>query len=141
MAAFIINDDSLLEDTTMMGEDEEDPSFLAAAAHAKHAFAVPQNPVGAKSKKECPGGARRNLFSMLESESTTLHALLPAPEDKETVRVYLRIKPKTLEESALLSQDESSSDLVKIESCHQVALSAPKESHTCLLYTSPSPRD
>ena len=67
---------------------------------------------------------------MLESESTTLNALLPAPEDKETVRVYLRIKPKTLEESALLSQDESSSDLVKIESCHQVALSAPKESHT-----------
>ena len=128
MAAFIINDDSILEDTTVV---EEDPSLMPAsflAADDRHPFAIPKNPVPVAA-----AAARKNLLSMIDAEATTLHAnaMLPAPEDKETVRVFLRIKPRTLEESALTQEDAAATeDMVKIESAYQVALTAPKESHT-----------
>ena len=116
-----------------MVEEEDDSSVMPASflsADDRHPFAIPHPPPGQIHPN---AGARKNLMSMLDAETTALHAL-PAPKDKEKVRVYLRIKPKTLEETALSSSsavaEETNDDMVKIESSYQVALTAPKESHT-----------
>ncbi len=85
----------------------------------------------------------RNLCSDFENDSAS-SSLLPVPSAKETIQVYLRVKPKTVEESEISASTEASSsassgehgggappeannsteeeagELIKIESEHQV---------------------
>ncbi len=75
-----------------------------------------------------PSFAKRNLCNDFESDNSA--TLLPVPTSKETIQVYLRVKPKTLEESEISlasgsneNREESSaeeSEVIKIESEHQV---------------------
>ena len=107
-------------------------------------FVEPPSYLGAPPQRTNPApptgpGAQRNLLDAFEDMSEP-SLLLPAPSAKETVAVFLRVKPKTLEESEI-SQEERENDgddresgatvePVVIESEHQIALHAPKESNT-----------
>ena len=58
------------------------------------------NPIDAPENIENLRKVSRNIldeFSIIAKQNDT--HILPAPSTKETVRVYLRVKPKTLEES------------------------------------------
>ena len=93
-------------------------------------------------------GIRRNLQSEFENDDTEEESvILPPPSSKETVKVFLRIKPKTEEEShyySVASQDADSTlgasqeasipdpkddnSIVSLESDHQLAITAPPDS-------------
>ena len=96
-------------------------------------------------------GNLNSEFSRIADENcknnTTEPELLPEPSSKETVRVYLRVKPKTEEESQYYSMASTMTDgedeeehqvderkppegeVVSIESDHQIALNAPSDSN------------
>lgn len=80
-------------------------------------------------KSSASGHVQCNLLSDFQDMT-----VLPPPSPKDTVRVYLRVKPKTAEETELTSGDEDpeaeEAQMVNIESEYQVALNAPKESNT-----------
>jgi hypothetical protein len=118
-------------------------SFLSATDRPAHAFAVPQQPPGTVVN------ARRNILDVIEGstimsdgdEASAAAAIefLPPPSAKETVRVYLRVKPKTDEEEVWrveggkkrsLEEEEDLVNMVRIENDYQVAVTAPSESHT-----------
>ena len=130
--------------------DSEDVSMLMRPADLKSfiggrdpepQFALPLPP------EEAMRGIRRNLqFEMSkignEEEETVI---LPPPSAKEMVRVFLRIKPRTDEEShyySIASQDNDSTlnndepipevkednSIVSLESVHQLAITAPPDS-------------
>ena len=108
-------------------------------------------------------GVKQNLdFSMMKDETMmaaqlthglkapfvlpNLDLLLPAPSAKETVRVFLRVKPMTANDNRfsesdkenLLNQDGSEHSvpeddgfsIISLETDYQIALHAPNESHT-----------
>ncbi len=79
--------------------------------------------------------AQRNLYSDFECDSaSSTQLLLPVPSEKETIQVYLRVKPKTPEESQISSSSslggaatsespnatKEETELINIESEHQV---------------------
>ncbi len=130
--AFIVMDP---EESSYMAME---PSYLDQRDGAAGLFRMPL----------APGAAvQRNLCRDFEDETM----ILPQPSPKETVQVFLRVKPKTLEESEISAASgknqpgedttvvSSSStdghqiveeDVIKIESAYQVALKAPHESNT-----------
>ena len=87
-----------------------------------------------------PSLVQRNLCSDFERDSSdSSSVLLPPPSAKETIQVYLRVKPKTSEESEIssasgslseagegagadVSKGEDEDGLIKIESDYQVSL-------------------
>lgn len=83
-------------------------------------------------------GVKRNLMDLLSCEESAI--LLPVPSAKETVKVYLRVKPKTEEESHYYSMDseditsgaeneqQKEFGVVSLESDYQVAVHAPPDS-------------
>ena len=85
-------------------------------------------------------GVQRNLLTAFQESACSGNTFLQAPSSKDTIRVFLRIKPKTIEESQLSAADTNESDasnsfqdddnMVKIVSDHQIAFCAPKESNT-----------
>ena len=84
----------------------------------------------------------RERFAEIQNEEGESAILLDVPsEAKETVRVFLRVKPQTEEENqiweaskmrkrASMEEEEDLEKMVKIESSHQVAVTAPRESNT-----------
>lgn len=69
---------------------------------------------------------RRNLISDINNAESTV---LPAPSEKEALKVYLRVKPRTEDEIELSkSEGYEQNEIVKIETDQQIALIAPKES-------------
>ncbi len=52
-----------------------------------------------------PTLAKRNLCDDFESDNSA--TLLPVPNSKETIQVYLRVKPRTLEESEISAASSS----------------------------------
>ena len=76
--------------------------------------------------------ARKNLLAEINrAESTVLPA--PLPPQQETLAVFLRIKPKSAQETEMVrgqEAEEKEVETVKIENEHQVALIAPPSSQT-----------
>ena len=76
--------------------------------------------------------ARKNLLAEINrAESTVLPA--PPPPQQETLAVFLRIKPKSAQETEMVrgqEEEERALETVKIENEHQVALLAPPSSQT-----------
>ena len=125
-----------------MAKEHVTPSFLSATDKKAYDYATQ-----VASQSQLPD-ARRNIIDVLETtefqnEEGESAILLPVPsEAKETVRVFLRVKPQTEEEKQICeaskvrkraSMEEEEEDLdkiVKIESSHQVAVTAPRESNT-----------
>ena len=64
--------------------------------------------------------------------------MLPAPNEKESLSVFLRVKPNTEKELEIIKENqkigkEDSADIeriVSVESDYQLAMHAPKESQT-----------
>eukprot|EP00095_Tigriopus_kingsejongensis_P010559 maker-scaffold421_size176100-snap-gene-0.31 protein:Tk10559 transcript:maker-scaffold421_size176100-snap-gene-0.31-mRNA-1 annotation:"golgin subfamily a member 4-like" len=137
--AFIVNEadeSSWLNGSAVLpseGGGNMTKTFLSAMDVPPAHFAHPQYPAMETA------GVRRNLLDAIE-ESDQSSLVLPPPPTKETLKVYLRVKPKTLEETELIRSDHSQAgcdlswddggEMVKIESDYQVALNAPKESNT-----------
>lgn len=148
--AYIVNeastmgDESSLMDGTIensqVGTANMTRTFLSALDAPPAHFAHPQYP-----RVALPGACRNLLDAIEESDQSAW--LLPPPPAKETLKVFLRVKPKTLEETEIIQADheaqnpsedaswrnESASGappMVQIETDYQVALNAPKESNT-----------
>ncbi len=85
---------SAIEET---GTVKKAPTFLSATDRPARDYLNPHGGHGGQD-------ARRNLLDVLTSstmvmgEETSASVMLPAPSPKDTVRVYLRVKPKTEEE-------------------------------------------
>ena len=76
---------------------------------------------------------KRNILEDLNNAENT--TVLPPPSEKETLAVYLRVKPKTKEEAKIAEDSgvksvDVENNLVQIESEYQVAMNAPIESQT-----------
>eukprot|EP00092_Neocalanus_flemingeri_P032334 GFUD01035153.1.p1 GENE.GFUD01035153.1~~GFUD01035153.1.p1 ORF type:complete len:1912 (+),score=653.09 GFUD01035153.1:74-5809(+) len=115
--AFITRDSTILsEDVTIppsfMTTNDEDPFSSGAAA------------------SELYPDARRNILDDINNAENTF---LPPPPQKESLAVYLRVKPRTDKELELVKENNEGKDgnienTVKIETDYQIALNAPKES-------------
>jgi len=74
--------------------------------------------------------ARRNILDDINNAENTF---LPPPPQKESLAVFLRVKPRTDMELDLVREnsgdkDDTPEQIVKIETDYQIALNAPKES-------------
>ena len=118
----------------------EPASYISALDRPPHYFMAPE-------RVNVDVNAQRNLLRDFNDAGVTM---LPVPSEKDTIRVYLRVKPKTIEESQLSAAsttetnedshqtsanhdtdtDEDEDEMVKIESEYQIAMKAPKESNT-----------
>ncbi len=97
--------------------DTEAPSFLGDPGAS---YLIPSG----TGNGTPPRNAQRKLLSEFEDDSY----LLAPPSEKELLKVYLRVKPKTEAEAELSNSDAE--DTVKIETDHQIALKAPEDSNT-----------
>jgi len=115
--AFITRDSTLLsEDATIppsfMTTNDEDPFSSGGAASVLYP------------------DARRNILDDINNAENTF---LPPPPQKESLAVFLRVKPRTDKELELVRENSDVKDdtpelTVKIENDYQIALIAPKES-------------
>ena len=114
--AFITRDSTILsEDVTIppsfMTTNDEDPFTRGASSES-----IPD--------------ARRNILDDINNAENTF---LPPPPQKESLAVFLRVKPRTDMELELVRENSGDKDdtpehIVKIETDYQIALNAPKES-------------
>ena len=101
--AFITEDSMMFNKTCVAGDEMEDTrmkngvkTFLTAKEETMIGAGAPIEP----ESIECLKKVSRNIldeFSMIAKQNES--NCLPVPSAKETVRVFLRVKPKTLEES------------------------------------------
>ena len=101
MMAFITEDSMYCNKTSISGEEIESmipKNVVATFLSAKEDTVI--TPVDAPENIENLKKVSRNIldeFSIIARQNES-HSL-PAPSSKETVRVFLRVKPKTQEES------------------------------------------
>ena len=135
VSAFLRPDDTMLPSHGHFGQ-----SYIAGKDVNPH-YMPPPAPI------ESMNIIQRNLqsdFSQIGEENAVEESIyLPVPSSKETVRVYLRVKPKTEEEShyysmaSTISEDDvedintrsTEGEIVSIETENQVALTAPPDSN------------
>ena len=146
--AFIVNDSYLMDTTEVEGDDQaadqarpRESTFAAAKTFLEtedvpaHHFAHP--PMAVSSAHTAANKmVRKNLLEDFEDPANSSSIMLPPPPATDTIRVYLRVKPKTMEESAISHEEDDpdatareDDETVRIETDHQVALLAPKESN------------
>jgi len=125
MMAFISQDDTVSDDQSMFVA----PSFMTSANDED-----PYSGNGV-SKIEIYPSTRRNILDDINNVETTV---LPAPSEKESLSVFLRVKPNTEKELEIIRENQKlgSEDsarierIVSVESDYQLAMHAPKESQT-----------
>ncbi|XP_023341937.1 kinesin-like protein KIF20A [Eurytemora carolleeae] len=111
MKAFITRDSSSSDESLLP------PSFIAA----HH-----EDPFQTRGSSIVYPDARRNILMDINNAENTV---LPLPSDKDTLKVFLRVKPRTEEETKLSKEGGyTENEIVNLESEHQIALTAPKES-------------
>ena len=99
--AFITEDSMMMcNKTSITGEEMEDtrlPNVVKTFLTAKEdtIFGAPVAPENIENLKK----VSRNILDEFSIIAKNESNCLPAPSAKETVRVFLRVKPKTLEES------------------------------------------
>ena len=102
--AFIIQDSMLSYNKNGRGseemEDLQTKNFAKTFLTANDDTTIIEAPEGPENLENLRKVSRNilNEFSIIAKQNDVSHCL-PAPSAKETVRVFLRVKPKTIEES------------------------------------------